>query len=219
MFYPILIHSRHSEPPQGSFGGHDGFISQPLTVAAPGRPFSSSWVACKAIRYSVATPTRLTRTNPPLHRPRRSAGVHRFQDEVAISLVLARYVGGSIYRRATNSSSYAAYRQPSCGSPVSRHSTSENSRPTRNRSSSVGSQYTVVAEPSNSIQSSPTWTVPLTETTVFNANGSKAWIPSPVLLWSTSRATKNRSPAVMVRQCVRSGLLRGSVRRRGDSPA
>ncbi len=36
MFYPILIHSRHSEPPQGSFGGHDGFISQPLTGAAPG---------------------------------------------------------------------------------------------------------------------------------------------------------------------------------------
>ena len=34
MFYPILIHSRHSEPPQGSFGGHDGFISQPLTRAA-----------------------------------------------------------------------------------------------------------------------------------------------------------------------------------------
>ncbi len=31
MFYPILIHSRHSEPPQGSFGGHDGFISQPLS--------------------------------------------------------------------------------------------------------------------------------------------------------------------------------------------
>ena len=36
MFYPILIHSRHSEPPQGSFGGHDGFISQPLRVAAHG---------------------------------------------------------------------------------------------------------------------------------------------------------------------------------------
>ena len=36
MFYPILIHSRHSEPPQGSFGGHDGFISQPLTRAAQG---------------------------------------------------------------------------------------------------------------------------------------------------------------------------------------
>ena len=58
MFYPILIHSRHSEPPQGSFGGHDGFISQPLTVAAPGRPFSSSWVACKAISsLIVAAPT------------------------------------------------------------------------------------------------------------------------------------------------------------------
>ena len=35
MFYPILIHSRHSEPPQGSFGGHDGFISQPLRVRLP----------------------------------------------------------------------------------------------------------------------------------------------------------------------------------------
>ncbi len=35
-----------------------GCDNRSLTVAAPGRLFSSSWVACKAIRYSVATPTR-----------------------------------------------------------------------------------------------------------------------------------------------------------------
>jgi len=45
MFYPILIHSRHSEPPQGSFGGHDGFISQPLTRAAPGPRRIPRWSA------------------------------------------------------------------------------------------------------------------------------------------------------------------------------
>ena len=50
-----------------------GFVqesfTEALTVAAPGRPFSSSWVACKAIRYSlIVAPVRGSEREGKKHR-------------------------------------------------------------------------------------------------------------------------------------------------------